>query len=139
MRKALVCAAAALSGLVYGLAVLMLNDLALALIPGEIFPELVYGGEYGDANPGQENPVPLCQIAGQYGIANLLIVGLSNDEVGYIVPPSDFLLNGESPYLKRITDYKGEDHYEETNSVGPECAGRIADTFEAVMQAMQGA
>lgn len=119
------------------LAILMLDNLALTLIPGEIFPELVYGGEYGDANPENENPVPLCQIAEQYGIEKLLVVGLCNDEIGYIVPPSDFLVNEKMPYLERIKDYKGEDHYEETNSIGPECANVIADTFDSVLKALR--
>ena len=63
----------------------------------------------------------------------LLIVGLANDELGYIIPPSDFLLNESAPYLKRTMDSRGEDHYEETNSVGPACAACIADAFEAAM------
>jgi hypothetical protein len=111
------------------LSLVMLGDVALALIPGEIFPELVYGGEYGDANPDGVNPKPLRDIAAEYGIENLLIVGLANDEIGYIVPPSDFLINETLPYLERIRDYKGEDHYEETNSVGPMAADVIARAF----------
>lgn len=116
------------------LSVLMLGDVAVTLIPGEIFPELVYGGEYGMANPEGENPRPLCEIAAENGITDMLIVGLANDEVGYIVPPSDFLLNEETPYLAKTMDYKGENHYEETNSVGPACAGAIADAFEAAVK-----
>lgn len=116
---------------------LQLGDLTLALIPGELFPELVTGEAYGDANPTGMNPRPLAEIAAGYGRENLLIVGLANDEIGYIVPPSDFLLNEKAPYLARIEDYKGEDHYEETNSVGPECAGAIAATFEALLQELQ--
>ena len=119
------------------LAVLRLDDLGVALIPGEIFPELVYGVLYGDANPEGKNPEPLMNIAAQYGITKLLVVGLSNDEIGYIVPPSDYLLNEKMPYLERTMDYKGEDHYEETNSIGPECAQVMADTFGAVLQAME--
>ena len=115
------------------LTVLMLDDLALALIPGEIFPELVLGGSYGDANPLGENPRPLQEIAGEYGVDEMLIVGLANDELGYIVPPSDFLLNEEHPYLQRTMDRKGEDHYEETNSVGPACASCVAQAFEAAL------
>ena len=65
---------------------------------------------------------------------HLLIIGLSNDELGYIVPPSDFLLNKEAPYLAKTMDYKGENHYEETNSVGPLCAERIAEAFDGLMQ-----
>ena len=116
------------------LSILLLDELAIAMIPGEIFPELVCGGDYGDASPENQNPVPLCEIAAQYGIESLLVAGLANDEIGYIVPPSDFLLNEDMPYLEKTMDYKGENHYEETNSVGPECADRIADTFAAILK-----
>ena len=119
------------------LSILKLGDVALALIPGEIFPELVLGGEYGDANPDGVNPRPLADIAREAGIENLLVLGLSNDELGYIVPPSDFLVNETAPYLSRIKDYKDEDHYEETNSVGPLCAQAIADAFTAAIQGLK--
>lgn len=118
------------------LAVLMLDDLAVTMIPGEIFPELVLGGKYGDANPDGVNPRPLAEIAAEHAIDEMLVIGLCNDELGYIVPPSDFLLNEDAPYLSRTNDYKGEDHYEETNSVGPACAQAIADAFEAAVQAL---
>ena len=119
------------------LGVLKIGELALALIPGEIFPELVYGEEYGDANPDGVNPTPLAEIAAEQGIENLLIVGLANDEIGYIVTPSDFLLNEQLPYLERIVDYKGENHYEETNSTGPNAAGAIADAFAKTVKGLK--
>ncbi|MDO4739106.1 MAG: hypothetical protein Q4A66_00415 [Eubacteriales bacterium] len=120
------------------LAALRLADVTLALLPGEIFPELVLGGEFGQMNPERpENPEPLCQIAQRLGAGELLIVGLANDELGYIVPPSDFLLNEEAPYIKRTMDSLGEDHYEETNSVGPECAAAVARAFEETLRKMQ--
>jgi len=112
------------------LAVLRLGDVVVALIPGEIFPELVYGGKYGEMNPEGVNPEPLADIAARFGAKELLVIGLCNDELGYIVPPSDFLLNETNPYIERTKDKFGEDHYEETNSVGPECAGAIAQAFE---------
>jgi len=116
------------------LAVLRLGDITVALLPGELFPELAYGGAYGQMNPDGENPEPLKEIAQRYGAGELLIIGLCNDELGYIVPPSDFMLNEEAPYIQRTKDSLGEDHYEETNSVGPECAGRIADAFEEALR-----
>lgn len=118
------------------LSVWMLDDIALTLIPGEIFPELVSGLLFGDANPSGKNPKQLSVIARENGIEKLLVIGLANDEIGYIVPPSDFLLNKEKPYLERIVDYKGENHYEETNSVGPLCAEKIAEAFTAAVQAL---
>ena len=121
------------------LSVLQLGDISLLLVPGEIFPELVYGGGELHVNVNSEaaNPKPLCEIAEEAGIEKLLIVGLANDELGYIVTPTDFLLNEEKPYLEKTMDYKGENHYEETNSVGPDCASCIAKAFEDVLTALQ--
>lgn len=119
------------------LSVLQLGDLTTALIPGEIFPELVYGGVYGDANPEGVNPTALCDIAAEFGAEDLLVIGLANDELGYIVPPSDFLLNKNMPYIEKTMDYKGENHYEETNSVGPRCAEAIAEAFRAALEALE--
>lgn len=119
------------------LSVLTLDDLAIALIPGEIFPELVSGETYGDANPNGVNPRPLAEIATKHGFDKLLIIGLANDELGYIVPPSDFMLNESLPYLDKTMDYKGENHYEETNSIGPECAPVIAAAFENAVNSLQ--
>ena len=115
---------------------LQLGDLLLALIPGEIFPELVWGGEAAQHNPEGENPQPLAEIAVEAGYDDLLVIGLANDELGYIVPPSDFLLNEEVPYLLRITDNTGEDHYEETNSVSESCAVVIAEIFEQLVNSL---
>ena len=112
---------------------LCLDALAVALIPGEIFPELVYGGEYGDASAQNENPKPLTQSAKEHGLDQLMVIGLANDEIGYIVPPSDFLVHPQMPYFEKITDYKGENHYEETNSIGPVCADAIANTWEILL------
>lgn len=118
------------------LSVMTLGNLTVALIPGEIFPELVLGGEYGIIHHDAVNPKPLVEIAAEAGLENLLIIGLANDEIGYIVPPTDFLVNKTAPYLEKTMDYKGENHYEETNSVGPLCADKIAAAFEAAVNAL---
>ncbi|MBQ9855403.1 MAG: hypothetical protein IJO53_04340 [Clostridia bacterium] len=116
------------------LCLLQLDNILIALLPGEIFPELVLGGMYARTVKDAVNPEPLKDIASRYGYDNLLIIGLANDELGYIVPPSDFLLNEKLPYIERRTDNRGEDHYEETNSVGPECAVKIAEAFESALK-----
>ncbi|MBQ6716661.1 MAG: hypothetical protein IJN21_09105 [Clostridia bacterium] len=116
------------------LCLLQMGNVLIALLPGEIFPELVLGGMYARTIKDAVNPEPLRDIASRYGHDNLLIIGLANDELGYIVPPSDFLLNEKLPYIERTLDGRGEDHYEETNSVGPECANRIAEAFENALK-----
>ncbi len=119
------------------LGLLTLGDVLIALLPGEIFPELVIGEMFARTVEGAVNPEPLKDIAAKYGYETLLIIGLANDELGYIVPPSDFLLNDKLPYIERAHDGRGEDHYEETNSVGPECAVKIAEAFENALKKLK--
>jgi hypothetical protein len=100
---------------------LKLGDLRIFLVPGELFPELAYGG-------AALNPTTLTDIAGE----GFLIFGLCNDEIGYIVPPGDFFLHETYPYLQRGVDATGRSHYEETNSVGPLTAPLIIGALEEV-------
>lgn len=111
---------------------LMLGSITFALIPGEIFPELVSGRGLSD-----EDPEPLQQIAARYDADKLMIIGLCNDELGYIIPPSAYLLNDELPYIESVTDATGENHYEETNSVGIGTAEIIAEAFEEALKNIQ--
>lgn len=110
------------------LTVVCLGDVTLALLPGELFPELVSGtGEPGD-------PEGLRQIAARYGMEELLVVGLANDEIGYIVPPSDFVLDAQLPYFREAEG----DHYEETNALGLACAKDLAAAFEKACKTVTG-
>ena len=104
------------------ISILQISDITFLLIPGEIFPELVYGGSVINPESDKTNPETILEIASKNNVKNLIIIGLCNDEIGYIVPPSDFLVNNEYPYLKEYTDSLGRNHYEETNSVGPNAA-----------------
>ncbi|MBO5274693.1 MAG: hypothetical protein J6I45_08780 [Clostridia bacterium] len=106
------------------LTLIQLGDLTLALLPCEIFPELVFG------TGNDTDPAPLEEIAEAYGIENLVIVGLANDELGYVIPPSDFVLDENLPY---IAEAEG-DHYEETNSTSPRAAEAIAEAFERALK-----
>ena len=120
------------------LSVLQIDKISIVLLPGEIFPELVWGGtiDNPDGN-NNNNPDSLIDIAGKYNIDNLIIVGLANDEIGYIIPPSDFLLHDEYPYILSVKDSKKENHYEETMSVGETCAAEIAKAFEKCLNNMK--
>ena len=107
------------------LSVIKIGKIAVGLIPAELTPELALGGGVLK----KMDPEPLNDIAAKAGFEKLLLVGLCNDEMGYVIPPSQFLLNPDAPYIDRIKDETGEDHYEETNSVGPEVAAAIAEAF----------
>ncbi len=85
-----------------------MDGISIALVPGELFPEL---------RPDE----------------NVLIYGLANDEIGYIVAPENYRLNENVPFVQRCEDETGEDHYEETNSVGRD-AYMVRDAIEKLIQ-----
>ena len=112
-----------------------IDDLKMLMLPCELFPELAYGGYLDDDESAEGlsediNPDPLIEIADD---EDLLIFGLANDELGYVIPPNDFMLNEDAPYLDKAIDRFGRRHYEETNSMGPETASIIAENFEILM------
>lgn len=116
-----------------------IDSLKILFLPCEIFPELVYGGylnaeESAQGRSHEINPTPLVEIAGD---ENLLVFGLANDELGYVLPPNDFLLDRDAPYLNRAVDRLGRRHYEETNSLGPKTAANIADNFSKIMKIVE--
>ena len=122
-------------GLKSCLSVVRLGDTAMLLVPGEIFPELVWGGgRENPSNPTAENPEPLGGIMERYGLSDFFPVGLADDELGYIVPPDDFLTDPAAPYLNAAKPEDGSRHYEETNSVGVSCARRIAENLEELLK-----
>lgn len=105
------------------LSVIRLGDLTMTLLPGEAFPEWIKG-------TGENT---LGAVAEAYGIREMIVVGLANDEIGYIVPGDDFVLHDELPYFQEANG----DHYEETNCVGPYCAADMAEAFYKVLQKLE--
>lgn len=115
---------------------LQLGPIRFATIPGELFPELNIGGYDGshtgheDAwliDPDNPNPPDLSQAPeGPYmkeriGAPYSWVVGLGNDQLGYILPVYDFDLDDELPWF----DEEEGDHYEETNSISSQAAPTI--------------
>jgi hypothetical protein len=112
------------------------GPLQILTVPGELLPELSIGGydgshvnapnaEFIDAD--NENPPDVASApAGPYIKDRMTgtyrwLLGLGNDELGYIIPAYDFQLADSMPW---VSDAPG-DHYEETNSLGPDMAGLV--------------
>jgi len=112
-------------------------------IPGELLPELAVGGfdgrfRFGAPLVRPDNPDPPRlsgapkgpylreRMRSKYG----LIIGLANDELGYIIPSYDFkyapnrLMEPEPP----------GDHYEETNSIGPRAADIVIEAARELLK-----
>ncbi len=118
---------------------LRFGSLKMLLLPGESFPETVYGGydtaEKSATGKGPEiNPTPLTEIAGE---KQLLVFGVTNDMTGYVVPPNDFTLHPTQAYLSNGKDRFDRSHYHETNSLGFNAQATIADVFKKVVANMK--
>ncbi|MBQ4603033.1 MAG: hypothetical protein IJB16_00380, partial [Clostridia bacterium] len=111
------------------------KDVAVFLIPGELFPEL-YNGEFltekDSANHRRSSYKKV--LADMTDCKHKFVIGLCNDELGYIVAENDFLLNEALPYINKATDDMDRDHYEETNSTGPETGRIILDETEDLIK-----
>lgn len=105
-------------------ALITLGDASLACIPGEIYPEIVNGGI--EKPPGADfglDPVEVPPIRALMPGRVRFVLGMANDEIGYIIPKSEW--DREPPYLYGSTRRV----YGEVNSVGPEAAPMIHRAF----------
>ena len=113
-----------------------IGDQKILLLPGENFVSTVYGG-YMDAQNSTTglspdvNAEPLADIAGDH---EMIAFGVTNDMTGYCVPKNDFVLHPTQPYLNSTRDRFNENHYHETNSMGPETHKVIAETLKMVVK-----
>lgn len=111
------------------------KDVAVFLIPGELFPEL-YNGEFLTEKDSANHRKASYQkvLVDMTECKHKFVIGLCNDELGYIVAENDFLLNETLPYINKATDDMDRDHYEETNSTGPETGKIILEETEKLIK-----
>ena len=110
------------------------RDVAVFLVPGELFPEL-FNGEFL-TEKDSANHTRACYkavLSDMTDCRHKFVIGLCNDELGYIVAENDFLLNEVLPYINKATDDTDRDHYEETNSTSPETGGIILDETQMLI------
>ncbi len=82
----------------------------LLTVPGELLPKL--GLAWQDD-------------LRQAGATVAAIIGLANDELGYILPEADYIYP-ENPF-------EPGDHYEETMSIGPEAGPRLLAAVQKML------
>ncbi len=113
--------------------VVRIGDLEIATVPGELYPEIADGGV--EALPGQDFNTPPVEVPPlrkeMHGKVNM-VFGLANDEIGYIVPKSQW--DNEPPYV-----YNGKPQYGEENSGGPEVAPTVHREALALIHKLQNA
>jgi hypothetical protein len=113
------------------------EGIAVALLPGEFTPGLAFGG----SDTLAENAIrqrdfghpTLRESAGR----PLLVFGLCNDELGYIIPDNDYLMFyalGWGAFTGKVLHDWGYDHYAELLSPGPRAGSAFADAFAALAE-----
>jgi hypothetical protein len=109
---------------------LTIGEAQFLLIPGEIYPEMVNGGIEKPAGgdfkdlPILEIPPLRSQMTGKYK----WVIGLANDEIGYIIPKTQW--DVEAPFTYT---YK-ERPYGEINSVGAEAGPLVHKAAMGVLK-----
>ncbi len=113
------------------------RQIGVYMIPGELCPELESGNFFAAdeaANGTEVNYKPLSEMA---RCEHNFVIGLCNDELGYIIPENDFFLHEWLPYFNNAVDGFGRKHYEETNSLGPKAAGAILDAMDELISSVK--
>ncbi len=109
---------------------LHLRELDVACIPGEIYPEQVLDKVQDPPDPGADfpdapiEPAIYKQLAGPHR----MIIGLANDEIGYIIPKRQWDEKPPFCYGRKTAQYG------EINSVGPETAPLICNAFRDLIK-----
>ena len=110
-------------------ACLTLGALSIACIPGEIYPELIYGKfqEPAEADADFPNAEKEKHLTAMFPAdRKLLIIGLANDEIGYIIPKRQW--DAQAPFAYG----RNRAQYGEVNSVGPDAAPILMKALEEV-------
>jgi hypothetical protein len=130
------------------IAVIDVGPATMITVPGELDPLLFLGTSGRRAftpmgmmpvDPTRENPPDLSMSTGPYLLDlaradarasdQVWILGLTNDFLGYFVPPFDFEIDATMTYLIEAPG----SHYEETNSLGPSCWPRLLGKYQELL------
>jgi hypothetical protein len=112
---------------------LMLGDLEVAIIPGEIYPELVLGKVEDPADKNADfpdapiEPAIYAQMRGKHR----MLIGLGNDELGYLIPKRQW--DEKPPFCYGLKKAQ----YGEINSCGPDAAPVICKAFADLVNGMK--
>lgn len=104
---------------------LRLGELEIAAIPGEIYPELVLGKVTDPAEKEADFPDAPIEpaIYAQMKVKHRMLIGLANDELGYILPKRQWDEKAPFCYGQKRAPYG------EVNSLGPETGPLLCRAF----------
>jgi hypothetical protein len=111
------------------LTVFRIGPASFATFPGEVYPEIVNSGiEAPEGNDLALSPVEVPCVREMMPGKYKFIFGLANDEIGYIIPKSQW--DVKAPY----TYGRNDSPYGEENSLGPETAGILHRNLSEMLE-----
>ncbi len=112
------------------LGIIHLGQVDVACIPGEIYPELVLGKIQNPADPGADFPEAAKEpsIFGELKGSYKMLIGLANDEIGYILPKSQW--DEKTPFCYG----RKRPQYGEVNSLGAETGPLLCEAFQKLIK-----
>lgn len=97
-------------------------------VPGELYPEIANGGiTHPDGADFDVAPVEVPPLRSLMPGRVKFLIGLANDEVGYIIPKSEW--DDRAPWLYGAA----ERHYGEINSLGPDTAPALHEAIKTLL------
>ncbi|MEI6578216.1 MAG: hypothetical protein WCN92_01985 [Eubacteriales bacterium] len=123
------------------------SKLAIALVPGEMAPEIAWGGAKTAAdswNGTDWNYQSMQTLAGKTLAGTdrkLIVFGLTNDEIGYIIPDNDVgttLADTLGGLLGPDSYGPKNSHYAEMLTINRHAASSIMDYFTAMLKDFKG-
>lgn len=109
------------------------KQIGVYMIPGELYPELESGNFLSAADAANGVEAEYKVLSEMSDCEHRFVLGLCNDELGYIIPDNDFMLHEWLPYFNIPYDENGRKHYEETNSVGPDTARTLLEAMDELI------
>lgn len=109
------------------------KQIGVYMVPGELSPELESGKFLSAEESANGTATDYKAFSESARCEHNFVIGLCNDELGYIIPENDFYLHEWFPYFNNAVDESGREHYEETNSLGPQIAGAILDVMDELI------
>ena len=99
------------------------KNIKILEVPGEVLPEIVYGNFYSADEAYNGTEYPYAALNTHFDETDdILVFGLCNDAIGYIVPDNDYSASNE------------EGHYEETVSTGSVAGSTLSKAFAELLE-----
>lgn len=131
------------------IALIRVGPLTFYSMPGELDPQVLVGGYDGsyshgyklindDKHPGLRDEMKKNAPKGPYLKERIpgtykFFVGLGNDQLGYLLARWNFKLDKKNPYF----DSAKGDHYEETNSLGPDTVPDLLKAYDELLSVVK--